>query len=256
MTSGLTKNWLTPLSVLTERQLRLRTKRSHLGTVWPLVAPFSMMLLYTFIFNRVFDAGIPDYPIFLLCGLLPWSFLTQTLGKTIGSITSHPELVRSLPLRAELIPLSGVVVQAATFVAGTVGFVVFLGVTGRLHVALLPALLLPITALLLLIGGLSLILALIDVYNRDLRMVLGNILLIWFFLVPIVYRRAMAPESLAFLSSVDPMNLIVGQFRAVLYHGKIDRPDHLVLMLALSGGLFVACWAIFRRFSKHLPEDV
>lgn len=256
MRGDLTRIWIRPLAILTERQFRLRAKRSHLSAVWPLFVPFSLTLLYSFLFKRVFDVPIPDYPVFLLCGLLPWSFLTQTLGKTITSITSDPELLRSMRVRAELIPLSGVVVHAVMFLVATSGFVLFLGLTGRLRVGLLPALIFPLIALVLLLAGLSLVVALVDVYNRDLRMVLGNILLVWFFLIPIVYRRGMAPPGLAFLTSVDPMNLIVGQFRAVLYYRQIREPGHLVLMLGVCVALFLLCVAVFRRYSKHLAEDV
>jgi ABC-2 type transport system permease protein len=250
------RSWSRQLIVLVERQLRLRTKRSVLGNVWPIGAPFVLTVLYTFVFNHVFDASIRDYTVFLLCGLIPWTFLTQCLGKTINAVTFEADLVRSMPIKTELLPLSNAMSQALNFVA-TVGlFVVYLAMKGQLHVAILPVLLLPIFALVLLTSSLSLIVALIDVYSRDLRLVMGNLLLIWFFLVPIVYRQAMAPHSLAWLQSVDPMNLIVGQFRSILYIGNVGQPGHMVLMLVVCGGLFVGCLAFYRRFSRHVAEDI
>ena len=85
---------------------------------------------------------------------------------------------------------------------------------------------------------------------------LPNLLTIWFFLVPIVYRRAMAPDSVQFLQSVDPMNLIVGQMRSVLYFGNVDEPVKMAVMVVLTAVLFAGSLAFFRRFSADLPKDV
>ncbi|MGH2753620.1 MAG: hypothetical protein ACRDLB_04240, partial [Actinomycetota bacterium] len=58
------------------------------------------------------------------------------------------------------------------------------------------------------------------------------------------------------LQAVDPMNLIVTQMRAVLYHGDIQSPPYFLGMLAITMGLFVASLFTFRRFSRFLPQDV
>ena len=106
----------------------------------------------------------------------------------------------------------------------------YLAYHGRLHWALVPLLLVPTVAVILFAAAVGQIVALFDVYNRDLRWVVGNVLTIWFFLLPVVYRREMAPHSLSFLTSVDPMNMIIGQFRDILYYGHISRPLHLGLV--------------------------
>ena len=66
----------------------------------------------------------------------------------------------------------------------------------------------------------------------------------------------MAPDSVQFLQSVDPMNLIVGQMRSVLYFGNVDEPIKMAVMVVLAAVLFVASLAFFRRFAADLPKDV
>ena len=68
-------------------------------------------------------------------------------------------------------------------------------------------------------AGLASVLALVDVFNRDLRFVLNNLLTVWFFLVPIVYARRMADGRLDLVRTVDPMNHVIARFRDVLYDG-------------------------------------
>lgn len=244
------------LVTLVERQLRLRAKRAAFGVIWPLVAPLFLLALYTLVFQRVFEVPIRRYPVFLFAGLLPWSFLAQSLGAAITSLSSEAELIRRVRFPYELLPSSVVLAQACYFLVSLAGFVAWLAATGALRWALLPVLVLPVGALVLLTLSLAMVIALIDVYNRDLRQVLGNLLTVWFFLVPIVYRQEMAPSWLLWLRQADPMNLIVGQFRGVLVFGNIARPDHVVLMVAVCAALFAACLAVFRRFAPELPKDV
>jgi ABC-type polysaccharide/polyol phosphate export permease len=244
------------LVTLVERQLRVRAKRAVFGVVWPLVVPLFLLALYTLVFQRVFDVPVRRYPVYLYAGLLPWSFLTQSLGQALTSISAEAELVRRVRFPYEMLPAATVLSMACYFVAGLGGFVAWLGATGSLRWSLLPVLALPVASLLLLVLALAMVVALVDVYNRDLRQVLGNLFTVWFFLVPIVYRQEMAPSWLHWLRRADPMNLIVGQFRGVLVFGHIARPDHTVLMVLVCASLFAVCLAVFRRFAPELPKDV
>lgn len=242
--------------VLIERQLRLRTKRSLLGILWPVVSPGLLLLLYVFVFRRVFNVPIDRYPEFLLCGLLPWAFLVQSLPRAIASLSGEPELIRRARMPYAIIPIATVIANAAYLAITLSVFIIYLAIVGQLTLATLPAVVLPFIAVLLLVMSLGMLVALIDVYNQDLQLVLGNLLTVWFFLIPIVYRPRMAPEGLWFLRSIDPMNLIVGQFRDILYFGSISRPGHMVLMLVVCLVLFLGSLAIFGRFSGQLAKDV
>jgi ABC-type polysaccharide/polyol phosphate export permease len=241
---------------LVERKLKLRAKRAIMGTAWPIGAPYFLMFLYIFVFKRVFDVPVDRYVAFLMSGLLPWAYLTQALTKTITSLSLEPELIRKAPIPYEFLPLSEAAAFSVFFVATLGIFIVYLAITGQLVLATLPLVVLPIAATIILVMALSLIIALVDVYSHDLQMVLGNILTVWFFLVPIVYPATMTPNSLTFLRTFDPMNLIVSQFRDVLYFGHMEGASHLFKMMLAPLLLFIAALAIFSRFAPSLPKDV
>lgn len=241
---------------LVERQIRIRAKRTWIGTVWPMVAPLLLLALYAFVFHSVFKVPVNHYGIFLFAGLLPWTLLAQSLGAAVTSISSEAELVRRAPFPYEFLPIATVASLAIYFVVGLVGFVIYLAVVGRLDVLLVPVLIVPVVALVLFVMGVSMLLALVDVHNRSLRTVLANLLTVWFFLVPVVYSAAMVSPRLRVLRSIDPMNMIVGQFRDVLYYGHLSRPLHLVLMAVVCVAFFLTCLTVFRRFARDLPRDV
>jgi ABC-type polysaccharide/polyol phosphate export permease len=241
---------------LVERQIRMRAKRSWLSTVWPVIAPFLLMALYVFVFKRVFNVPIDDYPVYLLAGLLPWVFLAQTLPKAASSISPESDLLRKAPFPYELLPLSMVAAQAYYIILTTSIFVAYLGFSGRLVFSALPFLIFPLLAIFLLVSGLSMILALIDVYSHDLRAILGQVLTMWFLLVPILYRPNMVPKAIEQFQTYEPVGLVVGQFRAVLYRGTIDEPFKLVLMLVSCAAVFLISHAVFTRFTVDLAKDV
>ena len=244
------------LWTLVERQLRLRTKRSLLGVVWPLVAPLFLLALYTFVFGSVFEAPIDRYGIYLFAGLLPWTFLVQTVHDALQSISFEPDLVRRAPFPYELLPLSRVVVMALPFLLLLAGFTGYVAVADELDVAMLPLLVVAAATATLLVAALAALLALVDVFNRDVRQVLNNLLTVWFFLVPIVYSGRMAGDRLEVVRAVDPMGHVVGLFRQVLYEGRVTSWAPWLLTPLACGLLFAAGLAVFRRLSVDLAKDV
>lgn len=246
------------LFTLVERQARLRVKRSLFGVVWPVVSPMFLLALYLFVFGSVFDVRIADYGVYLLAGLLPWTFLVQAVHDSLQSISFEPDLVRRAPFPLHLLPLARVAVMTVPFLALLVVSIAYLGLVHPrgVSMAVLPALVLPVISLVLFVAAISMLLALLDVFNRDLRYVLNNLLTVWFFLVPIVYHRQMVDGPIRTVTTADPMRWIIDQFRAVLYEGQVDRFVAPVLTLAGCVALFVASLYLFRRLAVDLAKEV
>lgn len=242
--------------VLVRRQLWLRRKRSWLAQIYPVLSPFLLMALYAFVFNRVFTVeGIERYPEYLLAGLLPWAFLTVAVSRATGSLSSESSILRKAPLPAEFLPLSAATTYAIDFTI-TIGlFVAWLGVAAELTWTALPGLVFPMIAVLALVMGLVLMVSLVDVYTHDLRHILGNLLTVWFFLIPIVYRPTMAPDWVRYVRAVDPMQRIVAQVRATLHQGRWGDPGDIAVMLAYSLALLGGALLVFRHFATDLAKE-
>jgi ABC-type polysaccharide/polyol phosphate export permease len=240
---------------LTERKIRLLAKRSWAGTVYPAVAPLFLLALYVFVFHSVFKEQIHDYPIYVFAGLLPWTFVAQTLGDAITTLTLDADLIRRTPFRYELLPIASVTAMSLYFLFDLACFVLILACLGRLAFLPLIAIVIPVVCLYLLVTTISMFLALIDIYNRDLRRFLANLLTVWFFLVPIVYTQAQN-HRLSFLRYVDPVNIIITEFRNILYYRELP-PNHtmfegIIICTALMGIALL----VYRRFDDRLPREV
>jgi lipopolysaccharide transport system permease protein len=248
------------LGTLVERQLRLRSKRSVLGVLWPIAAPLFLLALYRYVFGSVFDVPVDHYGVYLFAGLLPWTFLVQASHDALQSISFEPELVRRAPMPYHYLPLARVAVMAIPFLVLLAGFTVHVlviadGVPAR--PGLLPVLAVPVVSTTLLVAALAMVLALLDVFSRDLRYVLHNLLTVWFFLVPIVYRRDMVGDGwVRSVTTLDPMRSIIEQFRDVLHQGRVDDPEVYAVTLAACAVLFAASLTMFKRLSVDLAKDV
>jgi ABC-type polysaccharide/polyol phosphate export permease len=245
------------LVTLVERQVSLRRKRSFMGVLWPLLAPLFLFALYRYVFGSIFRAPVEDYGVYLFAGLLPWTFLLQTVHDALQSISFELDLVRRAPFAHHLLPLSRVVVMVVPFLVLLVVFVVYLalGSDRGLELAVLPLLLVPLASVVLLVAAASTLLALVDVFNRDLRYLLHNLFTVWFFLVPIVYHRRMVSDTVRTVTAVDPMRWIIEQFRDVLYHGRFEPVASLVTLGACAV-LFAGALALFGRLSVDLAKEV
>ena len=171
---------------MVRRELRQKYKGSALGVLWYLVNPLVLMGAYALVFSVLLKvADLPDYPLFLLVGLIVWVFFSQALLAAAPSLVQNAPLVRKVRFPRETIPASVATVQLATFLVMLVVVApVALVVRGTADPAL--ALLVPIVVLLFcLVLGLSLIVAVLHAHYRDVEPVLAAALLPWFFLTPI-----------------------------------------------------------------------
>ena len=101
---------------MVRRELRQKYKGSALGLLWYFVNPLVLMGAYALVFSVLLKvADIPDYPLFLLIGLIVWVFFSQALLAAAPSLVQHGALVRKVRFPRETIPASVATVQLVTF---------------------------------------------------------------------------------------------------------------------------------------------
>jgi ABC-type polysaccharide/polyol phosphate export permease len=251
-------------SQLVRRELRQKYKGSALGVVWYVVNPLVLMGAYTLIFGFVLKAntGLPDYPIFLIIGLITWMFFQQSLLAAATSLIDQGGLVRKARFPREAVPASSVTVQLITFTAVLVLLLPFtLAIRGSASPALLlvPVL---IGALFCFVLGLALIVAVLHAYFRDVAPILTAALLPWFFLTPIFFEPATLspvkhhPFVGTILDWVNPVAPFVQGMQAILYHGHGPGWGRIVYALAAAAIGLALGTAVFRRLQGELAVVV
>jgi lipopolysaccharide transport system permease protein/teichoic acid transport system permease protein len=233
-----------------------------MGLLWWLVDPLCMMLIYWFLVEGLLGRGGSQqaYPLFVLCGLLPWKHLSNSIQRSSSVLRGSRGLLRSVPFPSAVLPLERVLSGFVCLVAGLLLLAVASAVCGRPILSSILQLSLLVVFQLCLVTGLSLVSAALGVIFRDLSTFVSHLLRIVFYLSPILYDldrvEARVPASLYALYELNPLTMLIHGYRLALFHGGyLSVQSWLALgvssVLCLIVGLAIY-QALERRFLKLL----
>jgi ABC-2 type transport system permease protein len=255
---------------LTLRELRSKYKRSVLGWTWSLLNPLTSMLVYAVVFGLILKApvevgdpsGLQNFSMFLLCGLLPYNFLSNGLNGGMNSLIGNGNLVNKVYFPREIL-------VGANTASWVVSFLIELGVLavalvffGNVVVLWLPVILLLVALEVVFVFGLALILAGAAVYFRDLQHLLGLVLQVWFYSAPIVYPMQLVQDELGSsgwkitLYNLNPLVRFVEAFRDVFYDMRFPPLDHMAFLFGLAAASLAAGMAVFGRLEGRVAEEI
>ena len=186
---------------LVRRELRVRYRRTALGWLWAFVNPAINTLIYSFVFVVVFQirplpgdpSGNSYFAFFLLSASLPWNFLAGSLIGGMASLSSSASLISRVYFPRELIPIASVVALAVSFVIELGMLIVLLLPFGFVAIPYLPCLVALVILQTLFVSGLALWLSALNVRYRDTQHIVSVLLLVWFYLTPIIYNPDRLP---------------------------------------------------------------
>ena len=236
------------------RDLRHKYKGSTLGFAWSLANPLLMAIVYTVAFKYIVRLPIDRFPLFLVSGLLPWTFFAASLGAATGSIVDNAGLVRKVAFPRLVLPIAAVLAQFVQFLL-TYALVIpaIALVDGPLASSMLGVV--PVVLLQLVFTcGLGLVLAIAYVHARDTRHLVEVALQIWFWLTPIVYSLALVPDRLRAVIAWNPMSWYVEAYHAAVVGERWPEPTSLAVMVALSASSALAGLLVFTRHERRLAE--
>lgn len=252
---------------LVARDLKVRYKSSILGIAWSWLNPLLMMAVYTVLFTIVLrHDNIAHYPVFLLCGLLPWQFFSDSTLQATGSIVNNAHLIKKVYFPREILPISVVLSNLVNFIIALPVFFVLALVFGVSPTAW--GLLLPVTILIQVAFtiGLGFILATLNVFYRDTRIILNVIMLAWFFLTPVFYPIQDVPQVVEvwgitfnaqlWLRRLNPVASFVASYRDLLYWGAPTGLDFLLRTAVTALIVLVVGYLVFLRYSSRFGEEV
>jgi ABC-type polysaccharide/polyol phosphate export permease len=244
---------------LVRRELRQKYKGSVLGVVWYFVNPLVLMAVYGVMLGPLLKAvTIPDYPIFILAGLLVWLFFAQALTAATTSLVDQAALVSKVRFPRETVPAASVTVQLVPFLAMLVVLLpVALIVRGSASAALV--LLIPLIACLFAFTlGLGLLAATMQAYFRDVLPIVTAALLPWFFISGVLFQLQSLPGLHSYhwaeplLRWVNPIVPFIDAMRTVLYSGHWPGATTLLYVVAAAATAMGIGLAVFRRLEGEL----
>jgi len=247
---------------LVARELKARYRGSVLGFFWSFFNPLLLLLVYTFVFAYVMPPPqlneISNYPLFLFCGLLPWTWFATSLTESSNVLISGGNLIKKVMFPAEILPIVTVLSNLVHFLLGLPILVAFLiYFDAPLQVSELIWFPVVILVQLLLSVGLALILSALTVHFRDIKDILANLMTLWFFATPIIYYWKFAPEQIRRFLDLNPFTHLAISYQEILYFpGDFGHWKWLLALAVGSMLLFLFAYFLFDRLRDSFAEEV
>lgn len=217
------------LKQLVSRDIKLKYRRSFLGYVWSVLNPLLIMIVMTIVFSTMFSRNIDNFPVYLFTGQLLFNFMNTSTHQAIFSITGNGALLKKTYVPKYIFTVSKITSGMVDFVFSLGALVIVMLVTKAKFTVY--ALLFPLVVLQLYIFciGLGLFLAQANVYFRDMQYIYNAVTTAWMYLTPIFYPIEALPNSVTWLiKHFNPMYFYVGQFRDLIYYGRM--PGHMIII--------------------------
>ncbi|MGH8793899.1 MAG: ABC transporter permease [Stackebrandtia sp.] len=262
-TTGLTALWRhrQPLRVLIQRDLAVKYQKSALGYLWSLIEPLGMACIYWFIFGLVFNrAGLPGdamgYPLYVVSGIFAWMWVSSALSEATTSLVSQSSLITTMRVPREVFPVARVFARFTEFLAGFPILMLFVwlfgGQVGWHSFILVGALVLQVV----LLTGISFILASINVLYRDVERFMRLIMRVMFYAAPVIYPLSKVMDALEkydwaqYLYMANPFVTVMQLHRAAWDPGHF-MPSAKMLYVSIGTGVFLL---FFGRWLFHKLE--
>ncbi|MCX8074989.1 MAG: ABC transporter permease [Clostridia bacterium] len=245
------------LYTLVKQDIRGKYKGSILGFLWSLLNPLLLLLVYATVFQLVFKIDIPNYSIHLFIALMPWNFFANTISIGTVSVTNGASILKKVYFPREILPL-------ATVISGTINYffsavIIFIALIFFSPIGVsVFALWLPIIVIIQAIFSLAciMILSAINVYARDVQYIMNVILMVWFYITPVLYSTDMVPERYRFFYNLNPMVKLIDSYRDILYSKTMPNLKWLGLILLASTILLYVSYLIFQKLQRRFAEEV
>lgn len=251
-----TRAYWTMVWEMSYNNFRLKDQGTFLGFIWTLLNPLIYFVVLYNLFIKWMGQRIPDFPLYLLIGIVQWGLFAGATSQSISSIIGGSSYIKSINFPRSVLILSSVFSVLFGYIFEILTLVVVVCVIkGNCNWTLLA--LVPVTLLMLyLVISLSFILGTIGVYFLDMSRIWGIAMSVGMFLTPLFYDMNVIAPQRRYIIMANPMTPIVTATRSILLEARLPEMGGLWYVLGIST-FFMVCGAfLFKSRERYFAERV
>ena len=241
------------LKLLIKRDFIAKYRRSVLGVLWSLLNPLLTMTVMTIVFSFLFRDGIDNFPVYLLSGLIIYSFFSESTSIAMSSIINSEGTIKKVYVPKYVFPLARVTSSLVNLGFSMIAFILVFIVTGepfKWTMLLIP---LPILYTYVFALGVAMFMSCLAVFFRDLTYLYGICMLMLFYLSPVIYPVSILPDWVRPYYGLNPLYQFIEYFRYLTLEGQV--PDLRENMVCIGFALFALCVGTF-TFMKQQDKFI
>lgn len=239
-----------------KKDVRGKYKGSFLGVLWSFINPLLSVLIYAIVFRYIMRFNIENYLIYLISGIIPWTFFTTAVNSGMNSIIFNSDIIKKVYFPRIILPMSGVTSCLVNFIISCIViilFSIFSGVGISIYILFFP-----IIAFIQYIFtlGVAFILSAIEVYVRDVEHIINFFIGMLFYVTPILYTSDYVPSKYSFILKINPLSYIINAYHSIFYYKTIPSIGDLSIIFVFSCFVFFLGYLIFNKLQKGFAEEL
>lgn len=238
---------------LVSRDFKVKYKRSALGMAWSFLNPLLTMSVQYLVFSTLFKSDTPNYPVYLLSGIVFFNFFSEAVSMGMGSITGNASLIKKVYMPKYIYPVSRIISSLINFALAILPLFLVMLFTGT---AFRPSLLLLVFDILCLLGfitGMVLLLTTCMTFFQDTQFLWSVISMMWMYLTPVFYPESIIPAKFLTFYHMNPMYQYITFARICIIDGV--SPEPMAYLWCLISSVVVLLLGIY-IFKKHQDKFV
>ena len=239
------------LKGMTVKKFRAKYSGAMLGVWWAVATPLILAFSINIIFTHVFKVEIPNFTLFVLSGIIPWLFFSNTIMEMTGSFAANSAILKQGIFPREFIPVSCVFANFLSFLIGIIFLLPLFFIANPRIIKVLPFLILIFILHSVFLVGLGMIFSALNAFYDDLTHFLSVGLMLWFWITPVFYSLQMLNFPYRWICLFNPLTYYVALYRQVLYEGIVPSFNLIGISFLISVVFFIGG---YRFFIKREPE--
>ncbi len=239
-----------------KKDIRGKYKGSFLGVLWSFINPLLSVIVYAIVFRYIMRFSIDNYLIYLISGIIPWTFFTSAINSGMNSILFNADIIKKVYFPRIILPISGVTSCLVNFLISCIIIVIFaffseVGISINLVWLFLIVIIQYFFTL-----GIVFILSAVEIYVRDIEHIVNFLISMLFYVTPILYTNDYVPQKFAFILKINPLSYIIDAYHSIFYYKQVPNFVDLGIIGLISFVVLFFGYLVFDKLQKGFAEEV